>query len=247
MPSDLIRRAALNNARWCDAVCRAHGAAGDFRADMWLNRREVPRLYPNVVTLNEDVDEQLRGIEDLERALPSGWAVKDSFATLDLTALGFRVLFEAHWIVRSESAPLPDATLEGVRWATITTAHDLTRWERAWRAAPGNQIPEKDAAIFGPALLIEHEVVVIAAYQDGEIVAGFIANRSDGLVGFTNMFLPARKAGVFAAGCVAAISTAFPGMPIMAYAPKPAASRALGFEAIGPLRICSRAVDEVRR
>jgi hypothetical protein len=39
-----------------------------------------------------------------------GCSIKDSFASLDLTARGFRVLFDAQWIVRRGPAipPGPD-------------------------------------------------------------------------------------------------------------------------------------------
>ena len=41
---DWTLAAALNNARWCDAVCRAHGHAGRFLPHMWVNAAVVPRF-----------------------------------------------------------------------------------------------------------------------------------------------------------------------------------------------------------
>ena len=94
--------AALNNARWCDAVCLAHGRPGTFLPHMWVNAEPVPRFYPNAVTLAHDeaaVAEQRSTIDILLKSnLPGRWAVKDSFNTLDLSRRGFDVLFEAHWI-----------------------------------------------------------------------------------------------------------------------------------------------------
>ena len=100
MLDDRIIRAARNNARWCDAVRRAHGNPGEFHDDIWLNRHRVPRFYPNAGTLGEPSQRQLELIDELLAArLPSGWAVKDSFSgTLDLASRGFRVLFGAEWI-----------------------------------------------------------------------------------------------------------------------------------------------------
>jgi len=47
MLDDRSVRAARNNAEWCDAVCRAHGNPGEFHDGIWLNRKPVPRFYPN--------------------------------------------------------------------------------------------------------------------------------------------------------------------------------------------------------
>ena len=105
MLDDRIIRAARNNARWCDAVCRAHGNPGEFHDDLWLNRHRVPRFYPNAGTLAEPSQRQLELIDELLAArLPSGWAVKDSFCALDLASRGFRVLFGAEWIYLAVSA-----------------------------------------------------------------------------------------------------------------------------------------------
>ncbi|MFF0288669.1 hypothetical protein [Streptomyces sp. NPDC005262] len=42
-----------------------------------------------------------------------GASMKDSFADLDLTEAGFHVLFEAQWIHRPASAPIPPRVLPG--------------------------------------------------------------------------------------------------------------------------------------
>ena len=33
--------AARNNAAWCDAMARLHGAAGEFAAAAWINRHRA--------------------------------------------------------------------------------------------------------------------------------------------------------------------------------------------------------------
>src|SRR5581483_10161359 len=114
---DWTASAALNNARWCDAVCRAHGVPGRFLEHSWVNAAEVPRFYPNAVTLKDgDADraEQLAAIEILKSSnLPGRWAVKDSFDALDaLGRRGFDVLLEAAWIrnVMPLQGPASDIT-----------------------------------------------------------------------------------------------------------------------------------------
>ena len=39
--------------------------------------------------------------------IPGRWSVKDSFCTLDLTPMGFPILFEAMWLSRSARLPRP--------------------------------------------------------------------------------------------------------------------------------------------
>lgn len=82
MTSARVEHAARNNAVWCEAVCRVHGAPGEFHGALWLNRHRVPRFYPNVVTLctQDGTASQLARIQDLVATGPPGrWSVKDSF------------------------------------------------------------------------------------------------------------------------------------------------------------------------
>ncbi|HYO64866.1 MAG TPA: hypothetical protein VEU33_02185, partial [Archangium sp.] len=61
MSRNTVTAAVLNNARWCDLVCRTHGHPGEFADALWLNRAQVPTFYPNVVTLTPH--EQSRQLE----------------------------------------------------------------------------------------------------------------------------------------------------------------------------------------
>jgi hypothetical protein len=94
-----IKQAIRNNAQWCHIVCRTHGSPGEFFHEIWINRAPLPRFYPNAQTLAERSSRQINLIRELiGQGLPSGWAVKDSFASLDLTTCGFTPLFDAQWI-----------------------------------------------------------------------------------------------------------------------------------------------------
>jgi hypothetical protein len=61
-------------------------------------------------------------------------------------------------------------------------------------------------------------------------------------VGLSNIFGPAEGAAQVWAGCVAAASDAFPGLPLVGYehGRELAVAQALGFEILGPLRIWFR-------
>src|SRR5215212_2095218 len=114
-----VLQAARNNAVWCDMMCRTHGIPGEFHPSIWINHVATPPLYPNAVTLagGHDQDTQLAHIRELIAArIPGAWAVKDSFAALDLVPLGFTLLFEAMWIERPATTVQPTARSTDVRW-----------------------------------------------------------------------------------------------------------------------------------
>ncbi|HKM99218.1 MAG TPA: hypothetical protein VJX23_01785 [Candidatus Binataceae bacterium] len=240
MIDDRNVRVARNNAEWCDAVCRAHGNAGEFLEGMWLNRRPVPRFYPNAGTIAEPNPRQLDLIDDLIAArLPPGWAVKDSFCTLDLASRGFRVLFAAEWIYLPASG-LKNGIASGgevARWEIVRSDRALADWEAAWSRAGGGDGSED--RIFVPSLLQSTDITVVAGYRDGRVVAGAIANRSDGVVGWSNFFAPDAEMFDCGAASLATIAEVFPGLPIVGYehGDELRNALALGFESIGPLRI----------
>lgn len=238
---DRVGLAVHNNAVWCDTICRAHGHAGEFLLGIWINRHAAPQFYPNAVTLAADpIDEQLAAIRSLMAAdIPGAWAVKDSFAALDLAPLGFRGLFEATWLWRSGEPLQIEAEPSDLRWSQIDSATELAAWETAWRGEPSD---DPYARIFLPALLEDESIVILAAYGDERIIAGAIANRTGQVVGLSNVFVSAQDAQRLRAGCVAAVQRHFPGLPLVGYesGDELAAFRALGFEELGPLRIWAR-------
>ena len=237
--ADRVRSAAYNNAVWCDSVCRAHGLIGEFAPGIWLNRHQTPQFYPNAVTISDQVDSAVSIRALIAAKVPGQLSVKDSFSALDLAPLGFSVLFEAQWIYRPASMPLPRSRREDVRWAKIDPSSDLVKWEVAWRGEPAEESTSPMSRIFMPSLLDDPDITVIAAYRDDQIVAGVIANRTGDVVGMSNLFAPPHDAGELGIGCLAALIDAFPDLPIVGYEGGSAlkAAQRMGFEAIGPLRV----------
>jgi hypothetical protein len=238
-------QAARNNARWCDTICRAHSRLGEFLDDLWLCRQETPRFYPNVVTLSRARGSaaQLAYIQELMALeIASDWAVKDSFCSLDLAPLAFRLLFEAAWIWRSPALPAPDDSISGVRWASVCDPLDLAAWETAWSGPPADDQSTALPRIFLPALLADDTIAVIAAYQGQRIIAGAIVNHTENVVGLSNVFGPADTTAQVWAGCVAAAIAAFPGLPLVGYegGRDLAVAQVLGFEVLEPLRVWLR-------
>jgi hypothetical protein len=238
MLDDRYVRAARNNAEWCDAVCRSHGNPGEFHEDMWLNRNPVPRFYPNAGTLAEPSQQQLDLIDELIAARPPrGWAVKDSFSMLDLESRGFRMLFDAEWIYLPVSRVKDIVAAEkSTEWEVVRNDLALAEWESAWSRSAGDTGEDR---IFLASLLENRDVAVVAGFHDGQIVAGAIANRSDGVVGWSNFFAPAPEIFDHAVASLATIARIFPGSPIVGYEHGDDLRNAhsLGFESIGPLRV----------
>ena len=244
VPEDpgLDRRLAAvhNNVRWCDTLCRAHGVPGVSCAAWWENRHAVPRFHPNLITTagTHEGDRQRAAIASLVLAeVAPSFSVKDSFACLDLRSLGFHKLFDASWIWCGASTSPPPGG-ERLRWSAVVKAEELSEWEAAWSD------PSADAAprLFPACLLEEPELVFLAGRIDSEICAGAIANRSGSVVGLSNVFGRGGSAAPHWPGGVRSLREHFPGLPIVGYEAGPdlSAAEAVGFEAIGPLRIWLR-------
>ncbi|HEX7471766.1 MAG TPA: hypothetical protein VF323_01690 [Candidatus Limnocylindrales bacterium] len=243
---DLVAAAVFNNAVWCDAVCQALGCDTDFVDDLWINSGTSPPFYPNAITLApHDPDAQLRRIRLIaDRGLPPGWSVKDAFATLDLSGLGYRVLFEAEWLGLPAGRAPAALDVPGVRWEPVTSGSRLDAWEDAWRNGPDDaSVTTHRDRIFVPALLADPDIVFFAADRDGQVVGVVVGNRSDDgsgpVVGISNLVLPAEDGERLRAGAVAAVRSAFPDLPMVCYerGADLRAMASLGFDPLGPLRV----------
>ena len=224
--------AVANNALWCDAVCRSHGYPGVFSARLWISAHHDLEFYPNVITLRPEVTVA-------ETALPrdrSGrYAVKDSFARLDLAAEGLTMLFEADWIAR---APAPAGLGEpGLSWDTVTDAGELGRWEMASARGDSPRGP-----LFRPELLADPRCAILACRRDGDLVAGIIAYTAAGATGISNLFGAGLPAGQLWASALHAVAALRPHLPIVGYEHGVglASARRAGCQALGPLRVWAR-------
>ncbi|GAA2214095.1 hypothetical protein GCM10009850_095590 [Nonomuraea monospora] len=160
--TDWQAEAALDNARWCDLMCRAHGVPGTFTPLAWTNPSRTPPYYPDAVTLSREAT-----AADLLPHLDAGpgASIKDSFATLDLP--GFDVLFEAQWIHREAPAGT------GAPWQVVQDEEGLAAWERACGLS----------GLFLPALLDEATVVHAPGLGSGAVLTA-----TGPAVGVSNVF-----------------------------------------------------------
>jgi hypothetical protein len=224
----LLHAAVINNARWCDAVCRSHGYPGEFTGRLWISAGHALPFYPNAITLSPDVT----AAEATNGQGPSRpYSIKDSFARLDLAPRGLTPLFDATWI----TVPTP-AGGDEPSWDVVTNAGDLIRWEAAW--AGGGEV----VGLFQPALLDDADCAVLACRRDGAQVGGAIAYTAGGVTGISNVFKSGIADGPLWAGAVRAIARVRPGLPIVGYerGEDLAEARQAGFTALGSLRVWAR-------
>ena len=227
-PDALLRAAVANNAAWCDAVCRSHGFPGEFTARTWLSPRHRLPFYPNAITLGPDVTAaEATASQDPSRP----FAIKDSFARLDLAPHGLTLLFDATWI----AVPVP-AGGDEPSWDVVTSPGDLVRWEAAW--AGGGEV----IGLFQRTLLDDPDCAVLACRQDGTQVGGAIAFTAGGVTGISNVFKSGIADGPLWAGAVRTIARVRPGLPIVGYerGEDLAAAQWAGFTILGSLRVWAR-------
>jgi hypothetical protein len=210
--TDVLSAAVRNNAEWCALVCRTHGIESRFDDDVWRCLGAPPPYYPSVVTLGPAASVR-----------SASGSVKDSFAVLDLP--GFRPLFDAQWISRPASLPVPSVTTASAR---VSSETGLREWAAAWGGGD----------VFRPALLDDPDVVILAVGGGGAIL-----NRASGVIGVSNLFAaePGFADQVWAA-CVRTAAEVFPGFDLVGYEQGEdlAPAFAAGFAVIGPLRVWVR-------
>lgn len=221
---DPVVDAALLNASWCDAVCRALGLPTRWTAEAWTVAERSPGGYPDAVTLSREaqVATVLNRVDD-----QPGCSVKDRFAVLDLGPSGFHMLFEATWIRRAAAAGAGSAaTLD---WHGVRTPADLEQWSE------GHGLD-----VFIPALLDTDDLRFYGTGSaDG---AGFALNRSGGVVGVSNVIAGSADLVTVWSDLIVVAAQTYPGFDLVGYelGTDLQAALAVGFAGIGPLRVWMR-------
>ncbi|MET9763176.1 hypothetical protein ABZ016_29750 [Streptomyces sp. NPDC006372] len=232
----LVRSAARNNAEWCAAMCRAHGVAEEFGREAWVAAGRTPAYYPEAVTLAPGADRNAL-VAGIDTTSP-GASVKDSFADLDLTGAGFRVLFDARWIHRPAGAAAPHTAEEasGLSWDVVGDPDALRAWALAW--ADGGE----DAGLFRAGLLADPGTYVLSGRpaRGGRVVAGAVVTRSGQAVGVSNVFArDGHEPDAAWSALPHVLGRLFPTLAVVGYEHGDDLAAALrhGFEQVGPLRV----------
>lgn len=218
----------MNNAQWCDIVCRSHGAKPRLDDTLWTSETRTPPLYPDAVTLI-----RFPSVPDLLARVDAspGCSIKDSFASLDLHPFGFAVLFDAQWVVRTNPRSLP--VHFAPTWDVVRDAASFAEWEQAWLQNGGV------TDLLRPDLLAVDTVSVLAARMHDRVVAGGILTRAAGVVGISNMFWRSGTPSAAWSGLLGFADALLPGSTFVGYekADGLSALEQYGFEPAGPLRV----------
>ncbi|MGI9324903.1 MAG: hypothetical protein ACR2PZ_06770 [Pseudomonadales bacterium] len=227
MNNTWLEQAIGNNVQWCAAVGRAQGVASEIQPRAWISKRPMPLLYPNLITLKPiaEIDDEL---QQLQGQLPSGWGIKDSFSSLQITDRGFKVAFDAHWYVRAPEAVWPGGLENDDVVFVVETSLELDEWTFAWGRSQGN-------ATFPAPLLSDPGIDFVFVRRAGEVVAGLVANLSDQVVGVSNGF----GAAADLLGCIQSLAQRYPNRAIVGYGSslELATLETVGFTALGDLRV----------
>jgi hypothetical protein len=230
--TDRIVLAAVNNARWCDAVARSHGVVCTTDALAWTASSRTPPYYPDAVTLSPEVGEYdvLARIDDSD-----GCSVKDSWSRLDLTVEDFARLVVGEWVWLDPSAPVrPPA---GPSWSRVGSPEAMADWVRAWASDPDAD------AILRPSLLDEPGVHVLGARASDDpmshFVSGAVVNVTGEVAGLGNVFSRDGDAERAWAAAAAAARTVTDGLPLVGWEAGASVEAAVGAgcERLGPLSV----------
>jgi hypothetical protein len=178
---DWLDKAVVNNADWCECVARSHGIKCARDAGTWMCSQKMPPLYPNLVTLDSG-ESQLEKIQHLDKQLPKGWSVKDSYGCLDLQPLGFKNIIESAWYLREPGIAWPTLAESPMPVQRVSSSKDLGRWVDAW-----GETPDGDR-IFVAEILENAAVQHLFVEEDQEITAGLAVNMGASVVGISNIF-----------------------------------------------------------
>lgn len=236
MPTAHVIAAALNNAVWCDAVCRAAGGTTQFAEDLWRSSAPSPSYFPNVITLDSSAN--IAAVEAALRACSGSGAelgVKDSFRTLDLLPFGFSKLFDASWIWKDAVHPSQKAWR--LTWKNLESVEDLQAWESAWWPGPDSSGPRP--RVFAATLLRETNITFLAGFDGATLVTGAAITETKGLVGLTCAFFRCTEAAEARRELLAVVAARFSGKAIAGYesSGELRAMRDCGFREVGPLSV----------
>ena len=214
-----LRCAVDASIGWYDDLCVLHGIGSTLADGVWSALDPPPPLHSAAVTVEPSAS-AATVLDRLAGGPPGG--VKDSFATVDLGAAGWELLFEATWM----QLPAPEAPAAAPPgWRQVRQPAELARW------TAGHDTTE----VLLPGLLRSAHFCVLAKVEDERIVAGAIARLGSGVVDVSN----AHGEALDWSELVATVARVFPGRPLVGYERGDDLSAALdsGFAAVGPLRV----------
>jgi hypothetical protein len=217
-----LRRAVDASIGWYEDIFALHGIGSVLEDGLWSSLAPPPPLHSDAVTVEPTVRAE-QVVERLDGRPRAG--VKDSFATLDLSAAGMEVLFSATWMHRDPAIERPTP------WRGVRDAEGLAAWNAGWDTAE----------VLLPALLGRAHIRVLERVDGDEVTAGAIARLGSGAVDVSNVHGVGGHA-VDWAELATAIAALFPGRPVVGYERGADLEAAIsgGFDPVGELRVWVR-------
>ena len=230
MPEAALLLAAIeDNISWCRTICASHHSEERNSESAWANLAPSPPYYPNIITRRPNAQaDVVQLVQEVRQNGNSGsWSIKDSFADLDLSSLGFSAMIEGRWFGRIP--PRRRDASEHV-WETVRQPEQLLSWEQAW----GGSAEER---IFKDSLLNDRRIRFWVMQRQGDIGAGCITFSSGSVTGLSNWF-SIRGESVFDLGIMSAIADTRAGTPVVCWAADDAANfLGSGFTPLGRLQV----------
>ncbi|MEY1556605.1 hypothetical protein AB3Y40_13310 [Yoonia sp. R2331] len=188
-------------------------------------RGDPPPYHGHMVALDPAAGQELRARVAAHHATP-GFAIKDSFACLDLARLGLSKMFAAQWFWADHFAPVAHTG-----WQHITQPAALRVWENAWKAGGS----PSDQRQFPDSVLQRADIAFWGRAEGAGFSAGAVLNHSADCIGLSNVFGPEVLPGF---AHIAAQS----GKPIVGYAHGDHLRdvQQAGFTLTGPLQVWGR-------
>jgi hypothetical protein len=221
----LVELAARDNAHVYQRVCGAHGCETLVKESHLICLGQPPRFFSQAVALQPGVGEVIA------KEVSGGF--KDSFFDIEPDCEVYEQLFEASWIHLSSREP-SGLVLE---WRQAQNPDQLDEWESGW--AEGDDEAAHHPRQFPFSLLEVGDFAFHSAWQGGEMVAGLIFNRSESVVGCSNLWVKAGWLEAVWRDLPSYAAHTHPGIDVVGYERGVDLEFALqaGFEVIGPLRV----------
>jgi hypothetical protein len=222
--SQLLRIAVEDNVAWCSRVCSSHGSNETRSSIAWANLAASPPFYPNIITRERDVGNEVAELADKVREANRSrrWGIKDSFADLNRPERGFERVLTGHWYGGTVSGG------DAAGWKTVASPAELNVWERAWG-------PSEDT-VFPGTLLEDHRIKFWFQGDIGAIKSGFISFYTGFSFGLSNWF--SLEGHSFAQiGVLKAAGSASHRLPIVCWSTDDLSVEEVGFGKLGPLQV----------
>lgn len=192
---DLIQAAARNDAAWADKQIRAHGIECRYSESLWTCWQSGPAtaIHHEAVTLTpESAGENPATMREIEQLVATRekdqLAVQDWWRVLDLTSLGFELV----WNTGIEPAPVfmrrpgkhpPDAVPSELEVVRVRTREVLEEFEEASFEGFDGVGMHTPGTLHAPASLDDPDMRYFIGRVDGVAVSVSIGVVSDGVLG----------------------------------------------------------------